>query len=556
MKIYILLLVLFLILLPKQIIASEIGRYVTIVSPVRSSSLWQSTESVRKQINLISDYKLPATWLLQYDLLDDEKLSLFKNLSSNQEIGVFLEVSEKLATDAYVAYLLGDGDWARADKVLLSGYTPEARKRMIDKVFEKFKKQLGYYPSSIGAWYIDSLSLNYLVDKYHIQAVLNVADQYQTDTYGLWGQPWGVPYYPSRLNSLTPAEDNSTKLDTVKIQWAQRDPVRGYGLNVTDSIYSLQANDYINNNLDFDYFKKLSQIYLNAPNELAQLTIGLEIGQEGAVFLDEFKRQLQFLINLKNSGKISFETMQSFAHRFKKEFPTSSYEFLISGRDYFNLDSVAYWYSNKFYRLGLIQKGEDLFLRDFRFYKDPIIYDDIFKQDLSHTLKRVIPSVVDEVASNNGRLLISNVGQIKVDRKNEDLYFTIFDKTNNQHEIILSENTVSLDRKNIFEVPKENRQRNILAAAVIDYWKNLPSKWLDSWRFSTVAQKFYFGFMMAPDRLLGLKSEFPFLGVFKFPFQTLVRFKTFPHLDIAKLLSSNLVNWLNHSTIKKTKLII
>lgn len=550
------LLVLFLILLPKQIIASETGRYVTIVSPVRSSSLWQSTESVRKQINLISDYKLPATWLLQYDLLDDDKLSLFKSLSSNQEIGVFLEVSEKLATDAYDAYLLGDGDWARADKVLLSGYTPEARKRMIDKVFEKFKKQLGYYPSSVGAWYTDSLSLNYLVDKYHIQAVLNVADQYQTDTYGLWGQPWGVPYYPSRLNSLTPAEDNSTKLDTVKIQWAQRDPVRGYGLNVTDSIYSVQANDYINNNLDFDYFKKLSQIYLDAPNELSQLTIGLETGQEGAVFLDEFKKQLQFLIDLQNKGKLSFQTMQSFAEKFKKQFKTTSYNFLVHGRDYFDTDTVAYWYSTKLYRIGLIQQGENLYLRDLRLYENPILFEDIFDKDSQHVLKKIIPSVVDEAADSNGKLLISNVGWIKVDRKNEDLYLTVFDKKNNEHEIILKEDMVIFDKKNLFEVRDKNRQRDILATVIIDYWKNLPSVWLDSWRFSMIDQKFYFGFMMAPDRLLGLKSEFPFFGVFKFPFQTLVRFKIFPHLDIAKLLSVNLVNWLNHSTIRKTKLII
>lgn len=551
-NIYILLLVLFLIFSPKQIRASETGRYVTIVNPVRGSGLWQSTESVRKQINLIEDYKLPATWLLQYDLFSDNNLSLFKNLSPNQEIGVFLEVSEKLATDAYVPYLLGDGDWARADKVLLSGYTPEARKKILDKVFEEFKKQFGYYPSSVGAWYIDTVSQNFLVDKYHVQSILNVADQYQTDTYGLWGQPWGTPFYPSRLNSLTPTEDDSTKLDTVKIQWAQRDPIRGYGLNVENSIYSVQANDYINNHLDFNYFKKLSQIYLNASNELSQLTIGLETGQEGAVFLDEFKRQLQFLADPKM--KISFETMQSFAEKFKKQFSTTSYSFLINGRDYFDKDTVAYWYSTRFYRVGLIQRDGNLSLRDLRLYKNPILFEDIFKADTQHVLKRIIPAIVDEVLNNDGKLLVSNVSQIKIGRKNGDAYLTVYN--GNQHEIILSESAVSLDGKNIFEIPRENRQRNILAAAVIDYWKNLPSNWLNSWRFSMVGQKFYFGFMMAPDKLFGLKSEFPFLGVFKFPFQTLVRFKTFPNLDIAKLLSSNLVNWLNHSTIKKMRLTI
>lgn len=554
MKKYILLLAFFLSLLPKPIRATEANRFVTIVNPVRGSSLWQSTDSVLKQIDLIKNYKLPATWLLQYDLLDDDKLSLFKNLASNQEIGVFLEVSEKLATDAYVPYLLGEGDWARADKILLSGYTPEARKKMLDKVFAEFKKRFGYYPSSVGAWYIDTLSQNFLVDKYHIQTILNVADQYQTDTYGLWGQPWGTPYYPSRLNSLTPAEDDFAKLAAVKIQWAHRDPVRGYGLNVENSIYSVQANDYINNHLNFDYFKKLSQLYLDTPNDLSQLTIGLEAGQEGAIFLDEFRRQLQFLVDPKM--RISFETMQSFAEKFKKQFPNASSNFLIAGTDYLNPEILGYWYSTRFYRIGLIQKSGNLYLRDLRLYKDPILFEDIFEKDSQHVLKRIISSVVEGTGSDNGRLLMSNVDQIKMDRKNEDLYLTVFDKKNNEHEIILKEGAVVLDKKNIFEVQDTNKQRNNMANLIIDYWKNLPSNWFPRWRFSTIDKKFYFGFMIAPDKLFGFKSEFPFFGVSKFPFQTLVRFKTFPHLDLARLLSSNLVNWLNHSTIKKTRLTI
>jgi len=554
-KKYILLLILFLILTPKQIRAFESKQYVTIVNPVRGSNLWQSIESARKQINLIENYKLPATWLLQYDLFDDNNLSLFKNLPSNQEIGVFLEISEKLATDAYVPYLLGDGDWARSDKVLLSGYPPSAREKMIDKVFEEFKKQFGYYPCCVGAWYIDTLSQNFLVDKYHVNAILNVADQYQTDTYGLWGQPWGTPFFPSRLNSLIPAEDDFTKLAAVKIQWAHRDPVRGYGLNVGDSIYSIQANDYINNNLNFNYFKTLAQVYLDTDNALSQLTIGLEAGQEGAVFLDEFDRQLKFLMDLRHKGKLSFETMQSFAEKFKEQFQTSSYSFLIHSRDYFDTDTVAYWYSTKFYRIGFIRKGDNLYVRDLRIYRNPILFEDVFRQDTQHILKRIIPSIVDEAADNNAELLISNVQKIEVNRK-EDLYLTVFDKNNDKHEIILKEDAVIFDKKNILKTQDKNRLRAILATMVIDYWKNFPSEWFDNFRFSLVGHKFYFGFMLPPDKLFGLKSELPFFGVFKFPFQTLVRFKTFPHLDIAGILSSNLVNWLNHSTIKEMRLSI
>ena len=56
--------------------------------------------------------------------------------------------------------------------------------------------------------------------------------------------------------------------------------------------------------------------------------------------------------------------------------------------------------------------------------------------------------------------------------------------------------------------------------------------------------------MISPDYLTGIKSEFPLLGSFQFPFQTLIRFKSFPKLGIAEFISDYLVKSINNSTIK------
>ena len=61
-------------------------------------------------------------------------------------------------------------------------------------------------------------------------------------------------------------------------------------------------------------------------------------------------------------------------------------------------------------------------------------------------------------------------------------------------------------------------------------------------RYSYINHQYYFGWMYDRDRLIGLTSVYPFFGIFNFPFQTLVRFKTMPEISFAKLLYENFVS--------------
>ncbi len=296
------------------------NRYATIVNPIRDRSLWISRDLnwVEIQYKPIAKNRLAATWLLQYDTMkDDELMDQLKKFDANQEMGLFLEISEKLAGDAMVYYTV-NRPWYSPEVVFLSGYQRDERERLIDKVFLTFKEEFGYWPKSVGAWWIDSYSMGYMKEKYGIEATMIVADQKTTDNYGIWGQWWGAPYWPAKYNVIKPAENIEEKEEVVVIQWALRDPVLAYeGQGPQFSNYSLQANDYTERGLDLEYFKKLSNTYLDCRNKVGQITVGLEVGMEGARLADEYERQIDYLAGT-NTQAIS---MSNFAKEFGEIFP-------------------------------------------------------------------------------------------------------------------------------------------------------------------------------------------------------------------------------------------
>lgn len=288
--------------------------FATIVNPVRSRELWKdrSLEPIREQYQAISNLNLRATWLVQDDVVSDEELvTEIRKFDGKQELGVFLEVSENLAKKARVYYPI-NRPWYSPEAVFLSGYDIAGRKKLIDTVMNDFKNEWGYWPKSVGAWWIDSWSLNYLEKKYGIKTALIVADQKTTDSYGVWGQWWGVPYFPSKVNILAPGDSK-----VLVIQWALRDPDLAFeGQGPKTSNYSLQANDYINQGLDFNYFEKLANLYFDERNELGQITVGLETGTESVGYIDEYKKQIAWI---KNKG-IADVTMSEMRDEYEKTY--------------------------------------------------------------------------------------------------------------------------------------------------------------------------------------------------------------------------------------------
>ncbi len=298
-------------------------KYATIVNPVRSRELWKdkSLKPIEKQYEIINNNEVKATWLLQDDVLDDEELiDKIKGFNEKQEVGVFLEISKNLALKSRV-YFDEQRPWHDPGIIFLSAYERYDRKKLIDKIMNNFYKSFGYFPKSVGAWWIDSYSLSYLENKYGIKTALICADQKTTDNYGIWGQWWGYPYFPSKNNILAPGDSK-----VLVIQWALRDPDKAFfGSGPKVSNYSMQANDYISQELDIKYFEKLANIYFDQRNRLGQITVGLETGIESVGFIDEYQRQIKWI---KSEGIISTK-MSEIADSYKEAYGKNPTEIQI-----------------------------------------------------------------------------------------------------------------------------------------------------------------------------------------------------------------------------------
>ncbi|MBI4157233.1 hypothetical protein HY502_00065, partial [Candidatus Woesebacteria bacterium] len=356
----------FIFLSPKNTLASS-EEFVTIVNPVRISSYTKNPKaSVTSQYEIVKKYSLPATWLLTYDVLENEEvLKIFKSMDERQEFGVFLEITPKLAEVAGVPYH-ETGFWHHATSVFLSGYTQTERRQLIDTIFGKFKERFGYLPSSIGSWWTDAFSLTYMSKKYGITANLGLADQYSTDGYQVWGGFWQAPFYPSKFHAGIPAQSQEVKLDIVTIQWAARDPFNGY----KNSLYSTQDYSISRVGLTTEYFEKLVRLYAKKnKNFFGQITIGLEGDLEPETYRGEYLKQLELVARLFEEGEVTVSKMSDFADWYRQKFPTLSSPIFFESDDFLGKERVkVFWYQSPQYRVGILydEISQKIKMFDFR----------------------------------------------------------------------------------------------------------------------------------------------------------------------------------------------
>lgn len=380
-------------------------KYITIVNPIRGKDFFQLTNTspktnLEKQWTVIKEKNLSATWLIRPDAMHDQEIvSLVKSFPPSQEIGLFMEITPTWAKSSGVTYHQNT-NWHTAGSVFLTGYQVDDRKKLIDEAFEKYKQVFGNYPKSVGAWWIDAGSLLYMREKYGILANMDVADQYSTDNYQVWGQFWSTPFYPARRNALVPASAEAQKIGVVTIQWATRDPFNAYGNGVLDSTYSVQANDYANekyHKLDVNYFKKLLSIYLDNPySSFGQVTVGMENDFSWDQFGGEYKRALELVSQRQKEGT-KVLTMEQFAKTYTQLFPDTSPPQIIFADDPLGSGGKVLWFQNLRYRVGWFYTSKGSTIRDLRLLRESLDEPCLEKRCDELNLAMVETRNVDEV---------------------------------------------------------------------------------------------------------------------------------------------------------------
>ncbi|HTN38210.1 MAG TPA: hypothetical protein VL053_14115 [Arachidicoccus sp.] len=334
-------------------------------------------QTVVKQVELMNKYDLPGTFMLQYDaLLDSRYQNLLKALPRDRfEIGGWLEVPQPLAENAGLKWR-GSYPWdSRADVDFTTGYSPEERRKLVDVYMKDFKKIFGYYPKTVGCWYIDAYTLNYLYTKYGIIASCNCKDQIGTDGYTLWGGYWNQAYYPSLHNAYMPAQTQKGQIPVPVFRMLGSDPIRQYDIGIgtgrqgvvtLEPVYPFGGGDanWVN-----WYFREFVQG--------EALNYGyVQAGQENSFTWDAMSKglELQFplIAQLRDQKKLQIETLAASGAWFKKKYPLTPATSVTVNEDLQGSDKKTVWFNSRFYRLNLLWEKGTLRIRDIHLFDESV----------------------------------------------------------------------------------------------------------------------------------------------------------------------------------------
>ncbi len=432
---------------------AQANAYVTVVNPVRGNDFWETQnqkpiDAIKGQIEILRDFKIPVTWLLRFDSLEDPNIiNYLKSQNLSQEFGLFLEITPSWTQKAGVEYRKSEV-WHLAGSIFLTGYEVEDRYKLIDTAFQNFYQKFGKYPTSVGSWWVDSNSLDYMQKKYGITTALIVADQFTTDNYQVWGQYWSSPYIPAKNNTLFPAQNLSNKIPIVITQWAGRDPVNGYGGGVNESTYSLQVNDYQDyHDLGGDYFSKLVDTLTQQKfNKINQIVVGLENSYSWSDYSDGYKAQMQVLNDKRGKNQLSLVTMEDFANVYLKTFSKTSPPQIIVSDDPLGGSNKAIWFMNPYYRAGFFYDRMGTSFRDIRPYIEGQEEQCYKKSCNILSATNYITRVLDDVATGERLLLDSGeIKDFKFEQNGEDYKLSYTNMAGASRQVIFKPRDITID---------------------------------------------------------------------------------------------------------------
>lgn len=417
---------------PLKVTAYNGPTFVTFTNPVRGPEGWLSNtqEPLDIPIKLYQEASisgLPSTWLLRYDAVNDATISAFFNGIVGPDIlvslGGLLEVTPRLSQKVNI--YSGNG----VNERFLSGYTPDQRLLLIDAFMDSFKTRFGFFPRTVGAWHLDSFSLDYLKTKYSVQTAMMLDDQYQAKMIKLWGGYIGSPYFPDKNNSLIPAENFKNRINIPIVRYAQRDLFNILNPQKS-SFYSIEPNDYQNLGYSTNYFKNLINLYTQKGlNKFTYLNVGLENDLFIDDYLPEIRKIFAFLKENQEKHNIRFSSLEYFGDWMKSFYPESSPVYFYRTKDPTGNESgEVVWYQTPYYRLALKTQNGQTKIIDLRVYNRQIFEDYYSTPNQNSGITTEILAEIDSVKFTGTPL------DLNLDLEN---YETVYDEVNDIWKIAL-----------------------------------------------------------------------------------------------------------------------
>jgi hypothetical protein len=354
----------------------NIINFIRLLEP-RSEAITEEVlyQTVVSQIKILREYDLGGTFLLQYDaLIDSRYQKLLKSLPVDSfEIGAWWEIPQPLVENAGFKWRgRYPWDW-HADVGFATGYSPPEREKLVDVYMDDFKEIFGYYPKSVGSWFIDAHTLNYMYLKYGIVASCNCKDQIGTDGYTLWGGYWNQAYYPSLVNAYMPAQHEDKQIPVPVFRMLGSDPVRQYDLGLgtrrqsvisLEPVYRFGGGDSAWVHWYFDQFI-----------EGESLEFGyVQAGQENSFTWERmskgFEIQIPLIARLRDENKLKVETLAESGRWFREHYKTTPATSVTINQDIEGSDLRTVWFNSRFYRANLLWENGTLRFRDIHLFDE------------------------------------------------------------------------------------------------------------------------------------------------------------------------------------------
>ncbi len=357
-------------------------------------------ETVVEQIKIMKSYQLKGTFLLQYDALIEARYQkLLKGLPSEMfEIGAWWEIPQPLVENSGYRWRgRYPWDW-HADVGFATGYSPKERVKLVDTYMADFKKVFGYYPKSVGSWFIDAHTLQYMYDRYGIIASCNCKDQIGTDGYTLWGGYWNQGYYPSRNNAYMPAQHAENQIPVPIFRMLGSDPIHQYDSGLGSNrqrVVSLEPV-YMKGGGDPDWCKW----YFDAFVEGAAMGYGyVQVGQENSFtwkrMSQGFSIQMPMIAQLLKEGKVTLKTLGETGKWFKDKYKVTPPTSVTVLNDHSKKNQKTVWFNSRFYRANLLWDQGTLRFRDIHLFDETVASDYLTKKGTSTQCDYYTLPVVD-----------------------------------------------------------------------------------------------------------------------------------------------------------------
>jgi len=333
--------------------------------------------AVEKQIELSNNYNFPTTFLFQYDALINPKYQELMKTKLNQEseLGAWWEITQPHVEAAGIPWR-GEHSWVSTANIAFTpGYTQAEREKLVDVYMQKFKNIYGKYPKSVGSWFIDSHTLQYMYDHYGIVASSNCKDQVGTDGYTLWGGYWNQGYYPSKNNAYMPAQTENNQIPVPIFRMLGSDPMYQYDAGVGtkyQGVISLEPV-YPESGKNKAWVEYFLESIVNQPSLAFNYA---QAGQENsftwAEMVEGLEMQFPILDSLREAGKIRIETMESTGKWFKENFSLTPATAITTLGDIRGLGNQSVWYNSRYYRANLFWEKDGFCFRDIHLFDEDL----------------------------------------------------------------------------------------------------------------------------------------------------------------------------------------